>query len=137
MKKILTSLARTRSMLICRSTNVNVTTVLFPESLEKAIPIRSIVQYCCEYCPLICPCCTCHSHTRVTVSTENEKRTYVLHLQFDLPLIQVLDIHIYICISISLYIYIYKYIYTYILIRHERRAGGLSQPLYRFLTTRW
>ncbi|XP_066599863.1 putative RNA-binding protein Luc7-like 1 isoform X2 [Prorops nasuta] len=40
--------------------------VLFPESLEKAIPIRSNVQYCYEYCPLISPCRTCHSHTRVT-----------------------------------------------------------------------
>lgn len=50
--------------------------ILFPERLEKAIPIQTVVQYHCEHCPLVCRC-TCHSRTRVTVSTEKLKgRTY-------------------------------------------------------------
>lgn len=117
------------------STNINVTTVLFPESLEKAIPIRSIVQYCCEYCPLICPCCTCHSHTRVTVSTENWKDVRITSTIW-LPFYHNSSTrytYTHICISI----YLYLYLYIYILIRYMRRKGrrALLQPLYRFFYT--
>lgn len=60
-----------------RLTNIDATAVLFPERLENAIPIRSIVQYRYEYCPLVCRC-SCHSHKRVTVSTENKKDVRII-----------------------------------------------------------